>query len=185
MKGTRSLITFPVSRWQEEKGFEPTSEWPQCSVLVMDPHCLQKLSSRTQAFVVVQSLSHVWLWDFMPGSPVLNYLPEFASVHVHWAGDAISSSAAVFSFCLQSFPATESFPMSWLFKQQVAKVLELQLQHQSFQWIVRLISFRIDWFELLAVQGTLKSLLQHHNLKDILLVCIFIIFVCLSALYCF
>ena len=101
----------------------------------------------------------------MPGSPVLNYLPEFASVHVHWAGDAISSSAAVFSFCLQSFPATESFPMSWLFKQQVAKVLELQLQHQSFQWIVRLISFRIDWFELLAVQGTLKSLLQHHSSK--------------------
>ena len=40
--------------------------------------------------------------------------------------------------------------------------MELQLQHQSFQW---LISFRIDWFALLAVQGTLKSLLQHHNLK--------------------
>ena len=43
---------------------------------------------------------------------------------------------------------------------QVAKVLELQLQHQSFQWI-----FRIDWFDLLAVQGTLKSLLQHHSSK--------------------
>ena len=39
------------------------------------------------------------------------------------------------------------------------------LQHQSFQWIFRLISLRLDWLDLLAVQGTLKSLLQHHSLK--------------------
>ena len=51
------------------------------------------------------------------------------------------------------------------FSHQVAKVLEFQLQHQSFQWIFRLISFRIDWFDLLAVQGTLKSLLLHHSSK--------------------
>ena len=50
---------------------------------------------------------------------------------------------------------------------QVANVLELQLQHQSFQYIEYsgLISFRIDWFDLLAVQGTLKSLLQYHSSK--------------------
>ena len=52
---------------------------------------------------------------------------------------------------------------------QVAKVLELQLQHQSFQWIFPkgniLISFRMDWLDLLAVQGTVKSLLQHHSSK--------------------
>ena len=48
---------------------------------------------------------------------------------------------------------------------QVAKVLELQLQHQSFNEYSGLISFRIDWFDLLAVQETLKSLLQHHHLK--------------------
>ena len=42
---------------------------------------------------------------------------------------------------------------------QVAKVLELQLQHQSFQWTLRVISFRTDWFDLLVVQETLKSLL--------------------------
>ena len=40
-----------------------------------------------------------------------------------------------------------------------------QLQHQSFIRIFRLISFRIDWFDPFAIQGTLKSLLQHHNLK--------------------
>ena len=54
--------------------------------------------------------------------------------------------------------------MSWFFASDV-KVLEFQLQHQSFQWVFRVISFRIDWFDLLAMQGTLKSLLQHHSLK--------------------
>ena len=54
---------------------------------------------------------------------------------------------------------------------QVAKVLELQLQHQSFQWIVRLIPFRNDWFDLLTVQGTLKSILQHHSSKASVLWC--------------
>ena len=49
---------------------------------------------------------------------------------------------------------------------QVAKILELQLQ--SFHEYSGLISFRIDWLDLLAVQGTLKSLLQHHNLKALL-----------------
>ena len=43
--------------------------------------------------------------------------------------------------------------------------MELQLQHQSFSKYSGLISFRIDWFDLLAVQGTLKGLLQHHSLK--------------------
>ena len=43
--------------------------------------------------------------------------------------------------------------------------MELQLQHQSFQRVSGLISLRIDWLDLLAVQGTLKSLLQHHSSK--------------------
>ena len=45
--------------------------------------------------------------------------------------------------------------------QQVAKVLEFQLQHQSFNEYLGLISFRVDWLDLLAVQGILKNLLQH------------------------
>ena len=52
---------------------------------------------------------------------------------------------------------------------QVAKILEFQLQHQSFQWILGLISFRMDWLDLLAVQGTLKSLFQHHSSKTSIL----------------
>ena len=47
----------------------------------------------------------------------------------------------------------------------MAKVLELQIQYQSFNEYLRLISFRIDWLDILAVQGTLKSLLQHCGLK--------------------
>ena len=50
-----------------------------------------------------------------PGFPVLHYLPEFAQIHVHWCYLTISPSAAPFSFCLQSFPASGSFPMSQLF----------------------------------------------------------------------
>ena len=51
---------------------------------------------------------------------------------------------------------------------QMGKVLELQLQHQFFQYS-GVISFRIDWFDLLAVQRTPKTFLQHHNLKESIL----------------
>ena len=88
-----------------------------------------------------------------------------------WCHPIISSSVVPFSSCLQSFPESGSFPMTWVFgaKYQVAKVLELQLQHQSFNEFSRSISFRIDCFGLLAVQGTLKSLPQHYNSKALIL----------------
>ena len=54
---------------------------------------------------------------------------------------------------------------------QVAKVLELQLQHQPANEYSGLTSFRIDWFDLLAVQWTLKNLLQHHSSKASILWC--------------
>jgi len=67
-------------------------------------------------------------------------------------------------------PTSNLFQRQGLFQwvtssRQVAKVLEFQLQHQSFHEYSGLISFRIDWLDLLAVQGTLKSLLQHHSSK--------------------
>ena len=72
--------------------------------------------------VVVQLLSHVWLWDPMnwsiPGFSVLQYVSEFVQTHVHWVDDAqptISSSVVPFSSCSQSFPASGNFPMSQLF----------------------------------------------------------------------
>ena len=79
-----------------------------------------------------------------------------------WCHPTILSSVIPFSSCLQSFPASGSF--KWVScSHQVAKVLEFQLQHQSFQWIFRT--------KFLAVQGTLKSLLQHHSSKASILRC--------------
>ena len=49
------------------------------------------------------------------------------------------------------------------------QVLEFQVQHQSFQWIFRTDFFRMIWLDLLAIQGTLKSLLQHHSSKTSIL----------------
>ena len=99
-----------------------------------------------------------------PGFFVLHYLLGFAQTRVHWVGDAIQPSHPQ----PPSPPALNLSQHQGLFKRvssshQVAKVLELQLQHQSFQWIFILISFRIDWLDLLAVQGILKCFLQHHN----------------------
>ena len=102
------------------------------------------------------------------GSSVLHCLQEFAQIHVHWVSDAIltiSFSAIRSSFCLQSFPASGAFPLSWLFVSDgqsigasaSASVLPMNIQG--------LISFRIDWFDLLAAQETVKSLLQHDNSK--------------------
>ena len=101
------------------------------------------------------------------GFPVPHYLLEFAQTHIHWVDDAIQPSHPLSS---PSPPALNLSQGQGLFQwvsssHQVAKVLEFQLQHLSFQWTPRLISFRMDWLDLLAVQGTLKSLLQHHSLK--------------------
>ena len=101
------------------------------------------------------------------GFPVYHQIPELAQTHVHWVSFTIQPYHPLL------FPLYTAFNVSQhqgLFQEvsslcQVAKVLEFQLQHQSFQWIFRSDSFRIDWFDLLAVQGTLKSLLQHHSSK--------------------
>ena len=66
---------------------------------------------------------------------------------------------------------------------QVAKVLEFQLQHQSFQWTLRTDLLWMDWLDLLAVQGTLKSLLQHHSSKVSILLHSSFFIVQLSYLY--
>ena len=65
----------------------------------------------------------------------------------------------------------------------MAKVLEFQLQHQSFWWTFRTDFFRMDWSDLLAVQGTLKSLLQHHSSKASILQCSAFLIVQLSHPY--
>ena len=83
-----------------------------------------------------------------------------------WCHPTISSSVISFSSCLQSFPASGSFPMN-------ESVLRIRwAKYWSFSFSISpsnehpgLISFRMNWLDLLAVQGTLKSLLQHHSSK--------------------
>ena len=85
-----------------------------------------------------------------------------------WCHPTTSSSIIPFSSCPQSSQHQDLF--KWVSSShQVAKVLEFQLQHQSFQWTPRLISFRMGWLDLLAVQRTLMSLLQDHRSKESIL----------------
>ena len=103
----------------------------------------------------------------MPGFPVLHHLLELAQIHVHWVGDAIQPSPPlsppsplpsiflsirVFSNMLD---VCIRWPKYWSFSLSISPSNEYSV----------LISFRTDWFDLLADQGTLKSLLQQHSSK--------------------
>ena len=103
-----------------------------------------------------------------PGFPVHHYLLEFAQTHVHWVDDAIQPSHPLL------FPSPLAFNLSQhqgLFQWELALCIRWP-KYRSCSFSISpsneysgLISFKIDWFDLLAVQGILKSLLQHHNLK--------------------
>ena len=102
-------------------------------------------------------------------SPTPGVYPN-SSPSSRWCHSAVSSSVVPFSSCPQSLPESGSFPMSQLFAwggqstgvSASASVLPMN-KHSG------LISFRRDWLDLLAVQGTLKSLLQHHSSKESIL----------------
>ena len=79
-----------------------------------------------------------------------------------WCHRTISSSV-VLSSCLQSFPALWSFPMSRFFASGIVASASTSVEASNEH--SKLISFRMDWLDLLAVQGTLKSLLHHHSSK--------------------
>jgi len=86
-----------------------------------------------------------------------------------WCHPAISSSVVPFSSCLQALPASESFPMSHLVAWGGQSTGVFSFSIISSKEIPGLVSFRVDWLDLLAVQGTLKSLLQHHSSKTSIL----------------
>ena len=120
-----------------------------------------------------------------PGLPVHHQLLELAQTHVHRVGDAIQPFHPLSS---PSPPVLSLSQHQGLFQwvsssHQMAKVLEFQLQPQSFQLNPGLISFRMDWLDLLSVQGTLKSHLQHHSSKASTLRCTAFFIVQLSRPY--
>ena len=128
------------------------------------------------------------LWDPMdcstPGPSVLHYLPELAQTHVRRVSDAIQPFHP-----LSSPSPAFNLSQHWgLFKwvsssHQVAKVLEFHFSNSPSNECLGLISFRTDWLDLLAVQGTLKSLLQHHSSKASVLWCSAFFMVYPSYLY--
>ena len=103
----------------------------------------------------------------MPGLPVHHKLPEFTKTHVHQVSDAIQPSHPL------SSPSPPAFNLSQHQRLSSASVLHIRwLKYWRFSFSISpsneysgLISFRMDWLDLLAVQGTLKSLLQHHSSK--------------------
>ena len=125
---------------------------------------------------VVQSLSHVWLCEPMncstPGFPVLHHLPELTQTYVLWVSDAIQLSHPLLP------PSPLAFSLSQhqgLFQRigssnQVAKVLERQLQHQSFQTFQGRFPLRLTGLILLS-KGLYKSLLHHHSSKATIFQC--------------
>ena len=121
--------------------------------------------------VQFSSVSHVWLCDPMdcstPGLPVHHQLPELTQTHVHWVSDAIQPSHPLPS----PSPPASIFTSIWVFSNESVLLIRWP-KFWSFSFNIspsdecsELISFRMDWLDLLAVQGTLKSLLQHHSSK--------------------
>ena len=108
-----------------------------------------------------------------PDFPVLHYPLKFAQVHVHWVSDTIQPSHPL----LPPSPLPSIFPSMRVFSNELDLCIRW-LKYWSFSFRISpfneysgLISFRIDGFNLLAVQGTLKSLLQHCSLKASILQC--------------
>ena len=103
----------------------------------------------------------------MPGFPVHHQLPEPTQTHVHCVSDAIQPSHPLLS--PSSLPSI--FPSIWVFSNELVLCIRWP-KYWSFSFSITpsneysgLSSFRMDWLDLLAVQGTLKSLLQHHSSK--------------------
>jgi len=109
----------------------------------------------------------------MPGLPVHHQLPEFTQTHVHWVSDAIQPSHPLHPLLLlppippsiRVFSNESTLHMRWPKYWSFSFSISPSKEHP---W---LISFRMDWVDLLAIQGTLKSLLQHHSSKASVLWC--------------
>ena len=121
----------------------------------------------------------------MPGLPVHHQLPEFTQTHVHWVSDAIQPSHPLPS------PSPPAFNLSSIkvFSNESALCIRWP-KYWSYSFNIcpsnehsALISFRMDWLDLLAIQGTLKSLLQHYSSKASTLWCLAFFTVQLSHPY--
>ena len=108
-----------------------------------------------------------------PGLPVHHQLPEFTQTHVHRVSDAIQPSHPLSSLFLLSPipPSIRVFSKESTLRMRWPKYWSFSFSIMPSKGIPGLISFRMDWLDLHAVQGTLKSHLQHHSSKASILRC--------------
>ena len=120
--------------------------------------------------VVVQSLSHVWLFaiPWTPGFSVHHCLPEFAQTHIHWVGEAIQHLILCHPLLLlpSIFPSIRVFSRESALRIRWPKYWSFSFSISPSREYSGLIFFWIDWFDLLADQENLNSLLQHNSLKE-------------------
>ena len=108
----------------------------------------------------------------MPGFPVHHKFPELTQTHVHQIGDAVKPSHPLSSPSPPSiFPSIRIFSNDSVLRIKWPRYWSFSFSISPSNEFSGLISSRIDWFDLLAVQGTLKSLLQHHSSKVSILWC--------------
>ena len=101
----------------------------------------------------------------MPGFPVHHQLLQFTQTHVHWVGDAIQPSHPPLLLLPSIFPSIRVFSNESALHIRWPKCWSFSFNISPTNDYPGLISFKMDWLALLAVQGTLKSLLQHHSSK--------------------
>ena len=149
--------------WQEIRE-ETTIEWWANSICHNGILCIQ--------FRSVQSLSHVRLFATpmdcsTPGLPAHHQLSEFTQTHVHWVRDVIQPSRPLSPALLlfSIFPSIRVFSNELALCIRRPKYWSFSFSSSPSKEYSGLISFRMDWWDLLAVQGTLKSLLQHYSSK--------------------
>ena len=139
-----------ISRWMDKKAVVHIHNEIYSSVQLVAESCL----------TLCDPMNHS-----TPGLPVQQQLPEFTQTHVHLVGDAISHLILCCPLLLlppippsiRVFSNDSTLPMRWQKYWSFSFSISPSNEHPGLN------SFRIDWLDLLAVQGTLKSLLQHHS----------------------
>ena len=168
------------------------SKWNEYSCGMISVHIWRQYRRKhsTIIFSSVQLLSRVLLFvtPCIPVFSVRHQLLELAQIQCpssRWCHPTISSSVFPFSSCFQSFPASGFFffPSESVLHIRWPKYWSFSFSISTSSEYSGMISFRIDWFDLLAVQGTLKSLLQHHSSKPLILHCSVFFMVQLSHPY--
>ena len=143
------------------------SSYPQTPV---SPGCLFIFKSCCSVAQLCLTLCNP-VYCSMPGFPVPHHLPKFAQVHIFCISDAIQPSHPLSS----PSPLPSIFPSVRVFSNESAIHIRWP-KYWSFSWSISLsneysglIYFKIHWFDLLAVQGTLSSFFQHHSSKALIL----------------